>query len=185
MQPPSNGLATAGFVCGLIGLLICLIPFGIFFGGILAILGIVFGFVARSRAKTPGIPGRALATAGVVLSIVGLVIGTIWIVAIGRAVKTVNDQVRITQGDIDINQQSCHVDSSGQLIASGELTNKTGDRKVLVTVHVDAKDGSGKVVGFADDFVGTIDAHLTNDYDARGTVDDPNVGEVFCSVSVS
>jgi len=60
-----NGLAIAGFVCSLVGIFI----------GIIALLGLVFSAIALGR------PGRrGLATAGLVLGIIG-VVGWVFLVA--------------------------------------------------------------------------------------------------------
>jgi hypothetical protein len=55
-QSGTDGMAIAGFVLGLLGIL-----------GISAILGIVFGSVALGRVRRTGQSGRGLAIAGVVL----------------------------------------------------------------------------------------------------------------------
>lgn len=62
---PENGLAVAGFVCSLVGIFI----------GIISLLGLVFSAIALGR------PGRrGLATAGLVLGIIG-VVGWVIVVA--------------------------------------------------------------------------------------------------------
>ena len=77
-----NGLAIAGFVTGLLGLILSLIPILFYAGIILDFFGIVFGWIGRSRAKEPGVPHRGLATAGLVLGIVGVLVFVSWIVLI-------------------------------------------------------------------------------------------------------
>ena len=68
-------MATAGFVCGLIGALAGLIPFLFFVWIPLGILGIVFGAIGRGTAgRLPGAKGQGLATAGIVLGIIALVL---------------------------------------------------------------------------------------------------------------
>src|ERR1700722_18738779 len=59
-QPPANRLAVASLVCSLAGIL---------FGGITAILGVIFGFVARSQIKkSRGTQsGGGVALAGIVV----------------------------------------------------------------------------------------------------------------------
>jgi hypothetical protein len=66
----TNGLAIAGLVCGIIGLLIANI--------ILGPLAIIFGGIGLSRANK-GASGKGMAIAGIVLGIVDVVI---WIVVI-------------------------------------------------------------------------------------------------------
>lgn len=71
----SNGMAVAGFVCGIVSLF--------FAGFILGILGIIFSAIALSRIKKePGVwSGKGLATAGLILGIVGF-IGSIIVIGL-------------------------------------------------------------------------------------------------------
>ncbi len=67
-----NGLAIAGFVCSIVGLL-----FSLWF--VLAILGIIFSAIALKKIKKTGQGGRGLAVAGLVIGIVSFLIGaSIW-----------------------------------------------------------------------------------------------------------
>lgn len=59
---PGKGMAIASLVCGLVSLLCC--------GGIVAILAVVFGIIAKKKGSTSG-----MATAGLILGIVTFVIG--------------------------------------------------------------------------------------------------------------
>jgi len=77
-----NSMAIAGFVTGLLGLLLSIIPIIFYAGIVLDLVGIVLGAIGRSRAKEPGVPHRGLATAGIVLGIVGLIIFIAWIALI-------------------------------------------------------------------------------------------------------
>ena len=65
---PTNGLATASLVLGIVGIALFW-----FLGFILSILAIVFGGVGISRADA-GAPGKGVAIAGLVLGIVGLLL---------------------------------------------------------------------------------------------------------------
>jgi hypothetical protein len=72
---PGNGMATAGFVCGLIGALAGLVPILFFIWLPLGILGIVFGAIGRGNASSlPDRKGAGLAVAGIILGIVALVL---------------------------------------------------------------------------------------------------------------
>ena len=79
-------MAIAALVCGILGIVGSFIPVVGYFTFILAILGIVFGIKAR-KASTDGKTG--LATAGLVLGIIGTCFGGLAIVctvcAIGGA----------------------------------------------------------------------------------------------------
>ena len=69
--PQGNGLAVAGLVLGILGLVFCFVPF---FGWVLAILGIIFGAVGISKANKVG-RGKGMAIAGLVCGALGLLAG--------------------------------------------------------------------------------------------------------------
>ena len=75
---PSNGQATAAMVCGILGLVLCLVPP---VGGILALVAVVLALLARQKPAS----GSA-ATAGLVMGIIGVILGilftafTVWLV---------------------------------------------------------------------------------------------------------
>ncbi|MEH6375859.1 DUF4190 domain-containing protein [Streptomyces sp. KLMMK] len=75
---PSNGMGTAGLVCGIIGAVCSLLVFLWFFGLILGILGIIFGAVGRSKVTKGEATNRGAATTGIVLGIVALVLPVLW-----------------------------------------------------------------------------------------------------------
>jgi len=68
-QAPSNGLGTAGFVTGLLGLIFCWV---FVFGLILGLLGIILGGAGISSGRKKG-AGTGLAIAGLVLGLISLV----------------------------------------------------------------------------------------------------------------
>ena len=76
---PSNGLATASLVLGILGIALFW-----FLGFIMSILAIVFGGVGLSRAKA-GAPGKGTATAGLILGIVGLLLPLLLIFALNTS----------------------------------------------------------------------------------------------------
>jgi hypothetical protein len=86
-QQPSggrNGLAIASFICGLIGL-------GLF--------GLIFGVIALSQIKKRNQSGRGLAIGGILLSVLWFVVGValvVWAVMAGTANR--NDAGEITEG---------------------------------------------------------------------------------------
>ena len=67
----TNPLAIASMVCGMVVLVL----------GPLAILAIVFGYIARGQVRRTGEGGRGMATAGLILGYMVLVIGTALVVA--------------------------------------------------------------------------------------------------------
>ncbi|WP_067793481.1 DUF4190 domain-containing protein [Actinomadura formosensis] len=66
--PPTNGMATASMVCGLIGFLAC---------GLTSILAVIFGHVALGQIKRTGEGGHGMAVAGLVL---GYIVSAGWLV---------------------------------------------------------------------------------------------------------
>ncbi|HEX2015767.1 MAG TPA: DUF4190 domain-containing protein [Solirubrobacteraceae bacterium] len=85
-QPASSGgsgqpgIAIAGFVCGLLGLLL---SWCVFLGIPLSIIGIVLSITGRNRARERGV-GTGMATAGLVCGVIGLVLALL-LLAIGIA----------------------------------------------------------------------------------------------------
>jgi hypothetical protein len=71
----SNGLAIAGFVCSLVGLLILSV--------ILGPLGVIFGGVGLSRANK-GARHRGLAIAAIVIGAIDLILGVVFIVTAAK-----------------------------------------------------------------------------------------------------
>jgi Domain of unknown function (DUF4190) len=75
-QQQSNGLAVAGLVCGIVGVLIANI--------ILGPLAIIFGSVALSRANR-GAPRKNMAIAALVLGIVDIAVWVIVLIAVSNS----------------------------------------------------------------------------------------------------
>ena len=67
----TSPLAIASMVCGMVALVL----------GPLAILAIVFGHIARGQVRRTGEGGRGMATAGLILGYLVLVVGTALAVA--------------------------------------------------------------------------------------------------------
>jgi hypothetical protein len=90
--PPRNGLGTAGFVLGLLGLVVSPIPFAGVAAWPLVGLGLVLSAVGVARARAGKATNKGLAIAGVVVSVLGLVVSVLWVVVIGNAIGDVQDQ---------------------------------------------------------------------------------------------
>jgi hypothetical protein len=83
---PRNGLGTAALVLGIIGVVLCWVPFT---GWALNILAIVFGAVGRKRAVEGQATNKSSAVAGLVLGVVGLAVWIVIIIVALAAVSTV------------------------------------------------------------------------------------------------
>jgi len=89
---PSNGLGTAGFVLGLIGLVLSFIPLIGIVAWPLVILGIIFSAVGISKAAKGRATNKGLAIAGLAVSLVGLVICILWAAVWKSAADEVNEE---------------------------------------------------------------------------------------------
>jgi hypothetical protein len=83
---PRNGLGTAALVLGIIGVVLCWVPFT---GWALNILAIIFGAVGRKRAVGGLATNKPSAVAGLVLGVVGLGVWIVIIVMFVSAVGTI------------------------------------------------------------------------------------------------
>ncbi len=66
----TNGMATAGFVLALITLFFGWVPV---LGWIMWVLGLIFSSVGLAKAKSVGGKGRGLAIAGLIISLLGVI----------------------------------------------------------------------------------------------------------------
>ena len=76
--PANNGkgMSIAALVCGILGIVGSFIPVVTYFTFILSILGIIFGVKGNKIAKATG-EGKGMATAGLVLGIIGAAFGVL------------------------------------------------------------------------------------------------------------
>ncbi|HEX7658394.1 MAG TPA: DUF4190 domain-containing protein [Pseudonocardiaceae bacterium] len=90
---PRNGFGTAGFIVGLIGLVLAFIPVIGVVAWPLVIIGLVLsaiGLIRSARVHSR----RGLSIAGVIVSVIGLIICIVWATAFGSAVQQVqNDKL--------------------------------------------------------------------------------------------
>lgn len=89
---PSNGLGIAGFVVGLVGLVLSFVPLIGVVAWPLVILGIVFSAVGIAKASKGRATNKGLAITGLVVSIVGLAVCVLWAVVWNQAVDEVNEE---------------------------------------------------------------------------------------------
>ncbi len=86
-QQSKNGMAVAGFVCALIGVLLGLVPILAMPALILGVLGVVFGSVAWKRAVRSQ-TAKGMAVAASVLGVLALVLSIIGFVIVANAIKS-------------------------------------------------------------------------------------------------
>jgi hypothetical protein len=82
--PQTNGLAIAGLVCGVIGLVLF---WTVWVGIILGILGVIFGAVGMSSARARGGVGRGLGLAGLICGAAAILLSVLFIAAVFPAVE--------------------------------------------------------------------------------------------------
>lgn len=133
----SNGLATAGFVLSLLGLLGSWIPFLNFLGILLAVIGIILAGIGLAKAKSAG-AGKGLAIAGVIVGVLAVVIAIIINAAFVDAVDEAFDETLESSqstgqaGSSDESDEDEKGDSESTFV-DGVLT--TSDVKIEITDH--------------------------------------------------
>ncbi|HEY3753127.1 MAG TPA: DUF4190 domain-containing protein [Pseudonocardiaceae bacterium] len=96
VQQPRNGLGTAGFVLGLIGLLISFLPIVGVVAWPLVILGLIFSFIGYGRGRSGRATNKGLALAGAIMSVIGLVVCILWVAGTFKAASDINQQANET-----------------------------------------------------------------------------------------
>ncbi|MDT7806089.1 MAG: hypothetical protein QOI78_9522 [Actinomycetota bacterium] len=90
--PPRNGLGTAGFVLGLLGLVFSPVPIVGVVAWPLVVLGLILSAVGLARVRAGKATNKGLSVAGIVVSVLGLVVSVLWVLVLGKAVSDVQDQ---------------------------------------------------------------------------------------------
>lgn len=88
-----NGLGVAALVCGIVGLVLSVIPLLFVVGFPLGILGVVFGAIGWRRGNRKEATNRGMAIAGLVTGLIAIVIAIIAIASIGSAVDSLNNDL--------------------------------------------------------------------------------------------
>jgi hypothetical protein len=172
-QPPaplkgSNGLATAGFILGLLGLLGSWIPILNVFGIILGVLGVVLAGVGLARSKKAN-AGKGLAIAGIVLGALAVIFAILINALFVNAVDEAIDETTKT---------SVKAPKSGDNAAPNEANSS--DAELGTTRDNPAPLGS-EITG--DDWTVSINAIKTVPVDSIGSK--AAAGSVLLSVSLT
>jgi hypothetical protein len=172
-QPPapvqgSNGLATAGFILGLLGLLGSWIPVLNILGIILGLLGVVLAGVGLAKARKAN-AGKGLAIAGIVLGalavIFAILINAVFVSAVDQAID-------------ETTKTSVKAPKSGDKAASNK--GNSSDAELGTTRDNPAPLGS-EITG--DDWTLTINAVKTVPMDSFGSK--AAAGSVLLSVNMT
>lgn len=165
----SNGLATAGFVLGLLGLLSSWIPFLNIVGIILAVIGVVLAAVGLAKSKKVN-AGKGLAIAGLVLGVLAVIIAVlvnaVFVSAVDKAVdETTNTSVEAPS-------------DSGDEAASDD---KAASDAELGTTRDNPAPLNSAITG--DDFTVTINSVKTISEDSIGQT--PAAGSTLLAINMT
>jgi uncharacterized membrane protein len=162
---PQNGLGVAALVFGILQF-ICL-PV------IAAVLAIVFGIMGRKKAKQGLATNGGLATAGLILGIVGLVltvISLIVMVALGVGLfAKVNDSV-----DAERNKETGLVDGTYQMAPNTwiSINDRCSFSGEVMNIETGAMEGSKTIAGSGTTECGTADTVTIVDFTVSGGIAD-------------
>jgi hypothetical protein len=84
-RQPTNGVAVAGFVVAIVGLVISFVPFLGIVSWVICPVGLVLSIVGMTVATKRAGAGRGMAIAGIILSAIGLVICFLWAITFAAA----------------------------------------------------------------------------------------------------
>jgi large-conductance mechanosensitive channel len=87
--PPANngkGLGIAGMILGILAIILSFVPCFGFWAIILAVVGVILSAISLSQAKKAG-ASKGMAIAGLICSILAIIIGSIWLFIIAKAVN--------------------------------------------------------------------------------------------------
>lgn len=140
--PYKNGLGTAGFVLGLVGLIFAFIPLIGIIAWPLTILGLIFGIVGTLRANRGQASNKGMAITAVVLSAIGLVICVIWTAAFGKVVNDAANSLPTAPAPPAV------ADAGSQPAAAAPTGQATAKHTVVLEVTTAAKSNVQWSSGF-------------------------------------
>jgi hypothetical protein len=123
---PTNGIAIAGMVCGIGGLVLFFLPL---VGFLLAVVGVVLGAIGMGRAKRMAGKHHGFAIAGLVCGLVGSVMGLGILAAVAiPAFLEYNTKPRKIESQMQLERMKEHFELRGMLPPSsqGELPGPAG-----------------------------------------------------------
>ena len=162
----SNGLGTAGFVVGLIGLVLSFIPLIGVVAWPLVILGIIFSAIGISKAAKGRATNKGLAITGLVVSIAGLVVCILWVAVWNKAVDDINEEANreaVIVYEVSGDAPAADITYStfgDEMTTNQETVTKLPWRKEVTTTGI-VKDGQLIVTTGADG--GSVTCKLTVD----------------------
>lgn len=91
-----NGLGVASLIVGIIGLVLCCIPFAAYGGLVLVVIGLILGIIGlimKHRAKGTAIAGTIISGVGLIIGIVMAIVTAGIVAGLGAAVTNLNEQL--------------------------------------------------------------------------------------------
>lgn len=155
----SNGLAIASLILGIVSLVLAAACGA---GALFGIIGVVLAVLGMNRAKALAGMGRGMAIAGLILSILGIVLSIILYIVLFAIADNASDEISSWTGKADpseysIDVQSCNVDSLGYPTMKVTVKNKTSKDKSW-TFDYEFRSG-GSIVDKGTTFPETIPAN--------------------------
>ncbi|MDP1802383.1 MAG: DUF4190 domain-containing protein [Bacteroidota bacterium] len=80
-----KGLGIAGMILGILAIIVSFVPCFGWWAIVLAVVGVILSAISMSQAKKANAP-KGMAIAGLICSILAIIIGSIWIFVIAKAV---------------------------------------------------------------------------------------------------
>ena len=135
-------MAVAALVLGILGTLFSLTGWFFWIGVPLSVIALILGIVGRKQAANEGRP-TGMATAGLVLGIIGAALGLLVFVACASCMKKMNDVGKQIQAQADKANRE-HAAPAGPPAALGQPVTFAGDSSWVVTA---AEDRGKKLAG--------------------------------------
>lgn len=135
-------MAVAALVLGILGTLFSLTGWLFWIGVPLSVVALVLGILGRKQAANEG-RGTGMATAGLVLGIIGAALGLLVFVACASCMKKLNDVGKQIQAEA-VKAQKEHPTAKGPPAHLGEPVTFPGDSTWVVTA---ASDRGAKLAG--------------------------------------
>ena len=102
--PNGKNLGIAGMILGIIAIIVSFVPCFGWWAIVLAVVGLVLSAISMTQAKKAG-ASKGMAIAGLICSILAIIIGTIWIFIIAKAVTEGGEVL------MEAMENSCAMDS--------------------------------------------------------------------------
>ena len=178
----SSGLATAGMVLGIIGVVLSFIPIInniAFFIGILALIFGIIGIVKKA--------GKGKAIAGIVLGILSIAITLAMQSAVSDSIdetskeldkitgnsteEVLKTEVNVTLGDLQISKDEYGLTDSKMVVTVKNIT----DKKKSYSLHIEAVDANGNRIGEDYVYANDLSAGQTQNFEIFTYIEDSKI----------